>query len=118
MYIMQRQNSYWIFNTAEEIWKIKAVQVRKDSSTSKSNEKPSPKTFDEFLKRLESGELVIFGWNIIFVWCCFNCVPDDECKYYQAAKRTYEETIEFHNNISKLISSGELDELITGSEDK
>jgi len=95
MYIMDRIGSCWIFDTAEELWVHGAVRVRKYCATP-DGIKPSPENFDEFLSRLDSGEVVVFGHNAVIIWKCYSCVPANECIWHQSAEYTHKMAMAFY----------------------
>ena len=95
MYFMQRLTAFWLFDTAEEMWENRAVE-RRIRMPNMPDRKPSPKTFDEFRDRLDAGEEVILGYNLVVMWRCFSCKPKEECEWHINERRTFEDTIKFY----------------------
>ena len=98
MYIMQRSTSYWKFDSIEELWANRAVQLRL-CAYKPPGRKPSPTTFDEFAGLLDSGEEVILGHNLVNIWKCLSCKPISECEWHQKVVDTRNETSAFYEEI-------------------
>lgn len=94
MYVIERNSSLWLCESAIEAFQVDAVQLRLQGKV---------KQFDEFQLRLTNGEIINAG--VIKIYRCADATTCKDCNKYARCEIRLKaiETIKSHNEWVKFV---------------
>lgn len=96
MYVIERNQSMWLCESAIEAFEVDAVQIRLQGEV---------KQFDEFEQRLIKGEIINAG--VIKVYKCSDANKCSDCTKYKGCEilQAVVETAQAHSDFAKWVEA-------------